>query len=113
MSEEESDSPGKSKGKGKMGESEGDPKSEGQAKENKAKGKNDSIVSNTKQGPDPQEGARLFSKTAPKDGMYNRDSARWNYLGDRERTPVMERYIDDLPLEYRDLLRQYYESLAK
>jgi hypothetical protein len=62
---------------------------------------------------DPREGARQFVRSAVKDGQFNRDRAAGSALGDRERGPVIEKYIRELPLEYREIMKAYYERLAK
>ena len=105
----------------KIGANDGDGDNKAQSKEGKDPqgkaegqgGESGGIVTNKMQGVDPKEGVRLFSKTAPRDATVQRDTARWNPLADRDRAPLMERYIGELPLEYRDILRQYFESLAK
>lgn len=56
---------------------------------------------------------KLFTKVAvsgdtPKDGR-----AEWEVLGSRDRAALNENFARELPLEYRDLLKDYYERLAK
>ena len=37
----------------------------------------------------------------------------WQVLGQRERAALNENFARELPLEYRDLLKDYYERLAR
>jgi hypothetical protein len=34
-------------------------------------------------------------------------------MGGRDRGPLVEKYIRELPLEYREMLKAYYQNLAK
>lgn len=42
-----------------------------------------------------------------------RDGSKWEAMSPRERDAVYQNYARELPLEYRQLLEDYYESLAK
>ncbi len=39
--------------------------------------------------------------------------AEWEVLGSRDRAALNENFVRELPLEYRDVLKDYYERLAK
>lgn len=120
--EGEGEGKGKGKGKGKgMGEGEGEGEGDGPPKDGEGKGKAEGKggksggqVTDKNKGVAPDEGQRDFIKTAPRDGgAFNRDSSRWSSMSERERAALIERYLRELPLEYRELLRSYYQNLAK
>ena len=63
--------------------------------------------------PDPQEGERSFTRKDPEGEKVQKDTGRWQSLGPREREAVNQNFSRDLPVEYREMLKDYYESLAK
>ncbi len=71
------------------------------------------LAMNNQQGLDPKGGDRRFVKTAPAGPAVARDRSTWSSLGARERQALTEQYVQSLPAEYRELLRAYYEALAK
>ncbi len=52
--------------------------------------------------------AEFVSGEAPKDQRTG-----WNVLGDRNRAALNQNFARELPLEYRGLLKNYYERVAK
>jgi hypothetical protein len=54
-----------------------------------------------------------FSKADPLGKLPQSAKSEWNSLVDRERAALNENFARELPLEYRRLLRDYYEALAK
>ena len=52
--------------------------------------------------------AEFVSGEAPKDQRTG-----WNVLGDRNRAALNQNFARELPLEYRGLLKNYYERIAK
>jgi hypothetical protein len=99
--------PGSAKGKGEP--SDKPPQGEANAEQGASGGK----VTNNQKGFDPREGERQFLKTAPRQGPFQRDRSTWQSLPPRERAALIERYVRELPLEYRGVLKAYYEALAK
>jgi len=62
--------------------------------------------------PEDQERA-LGEKTDPAGRNVARANAKWNPLGDRKREQLFQIYARELPIEYRELLENYYETLSK
>jgi|GEM_PF-3583438 len=54
-----------------------------------------------------------FSKASPLGKLPQGSKGEWNSLADRERAALNENFARELPLEYRKLLKDYYEALAK
>ncbi len=54
-----------------------------------------------------------FAKASPAGKAVQGRKAEWNSLLDRERAALNENFARELPLEYRKLLKDYYEALAK
>ena len=54
-----------------------------------------------------------FSKADPLGKLPRSTKGEWNSLMDRERAALNENFARELPLEYRRLLKDYYEALAK
>ena len=52
-------------------------------------------------------------KDKPEGKEAARRNAKWNSLADRERDSLFQAYVRELPIEYRDLLEEYYEVLSK
>jgi hypothetical protein len=52
-------------------------------------------------------------KRDPEGRSRSREDAQWRSLGERERDALYQSYIRDLPVEYREMLEDYYEALAK
>ncbi len=50
----------------------------------------------------------FVSGETPKD-----QRTEWNVLGDRNRAALNQNFARELPLEYRGLLKNYYERLSK
>jgi len=61
----------------------------------------------------PVDGMRMFPNATPMGAPAGRGDASWNPLGPRERDALLQRYARELPIEYRPLLEEYYEALAK
>lgn len=55
----------------------------------------------------------LFLKMMPKGEAVERRESEWEPLSDRERGALNENFARELPVEYRDLLKRYYEMLSK
>jgi hypothetical protein len=54
-----------------------------------------------------------FVKGTPGGADVNRDKMQWESLTERDRAALNENFARELPLEYRQLLKDYYEALAK
>ncbi len=54
-----------------------------------------------------------FSKSAPGGKPPKGTKGEWESLVNRERAPLDEKFARELPLEYRKLLKDYYEALSK
>ena len=54
-----------------------------------------------------------FTKASPTGKAVQGRKAEWNSLMDRERAALNENFARELPLEFRKLLKDYYEALAK
>jgi hypothetical protein len=54
-----------------------------------------------------------FTKASPAGKAVQGRKAEWNSLLDRERAALNENFARELPLEFRKLLKDYYEALAK
>jgi hypothetical protein len=54
-----------------------------------------------------------FLKSDPAGADVNRDKAQWESLINRDRAALNENFARELPLEYRQLLKEYYEALSK
>ncbi|MBN1419234.1 MAG: DUF4175 family protein [Planctomycetes bacterium] len=60
------------------------------------------------------DGMRMFSGATPAGPPVGPgEEGGWTPLGPRERDALLERYARELPVEYRRLLEEYYEALAK
>ena len=55
----------------------------------------------------------IFQKMAVQGDLPEDQKSEWEVLGRRERAALNENFARELPLEYRVLLKDYYESLAK
>lgn len=60
-----------------------------------------------------ERGSRDFGKQKAGRGRGPRDKKLWDHLNPREREAVRQAFARDLPLEYRELLEDYYEALSK
>ncbi|MFT5127890.1 MAG: hypothetical protein ACI8W8_001498, partial [Rhodothermales bacterium] len=59
------------------------------------------------------EDLQVFAKMAV-DGELPKDKrSEWEVLGSRDRAALNENFARELPLEYRELLKDYYERLAR
>ena len=56
---------------------------------------------------------RAFAKGSVSGTRPNDTRSDWKTLGDRKQDVVSERYIQHLPVEYRELLTDYYQALSK
>ena len=56
---------------------------------------------------------QIFQKMAVQGDLPEDQQSEWEVLGRRERAALNENFARELPLEYRVLLKDYYESLAK
>jgi hypothetical protein len=54
-----------------------------------------------------------FIKGSPAGKIVTGKKGEWNSLVERERSALHENFARELPLEYRQLLKDYYRSLAK
>jgi hypothetical protein len=63
--------------------------------------------------PDSKEGQRMLSASPPGGPEVAKDKSKWQSLGPRERAAVDEKYARELPVEYRQLLEDYFEALSK
>jgi len=59
------------------------------------------------------ESLHLFSKTAVEGDLEKGGRSEWRVLGLRERAALNENFARELPLEYRAILKGYYEKLAE
>lgn len=63
---------------------------------------------------DPMEGPRLFALSDKVRGeTAERSVSRQSPLAPRQRESLFENYASDLPMEYRGLLREYYQVLSE
>jgi hypothetical protein len=63
---------------------------------------------------DPMDiGSREFGRGGAGGPASPRGDDHWNVLGQRERDALYQRYIRQLPPEYRELLGDYFEALSK
>jgi hypothetical protein len=58
-------------------------------------------------------GAREFGRGGAAGPARPRGEDHWQVLGDRERDTLYQKYLRQLPPEYRELLGDYYEALSK
>jgi hypothetical protein len=63
--------------------------------------------------PDPKEGPRLHKDSTKVAGQKPTADGRWSPLSQQQREALYENYVNQLPPEYRKLLRDYYEALSK
>ena len=56
---------------------------------------------------------QMFAKVAVQGEIPDDKHTEWEVLGRRERAALNENFARELPLEYRKLLKDYYERLAK
>jgi hypothetical protein len=54
-----------------------------------------------------------FSKASPSGKVAQGSKSEWSSLVDRERAALNENFARELPLEFRKLLKDYYEALSK
>ncbi|MHC5057937.1 MAG: coiled-coil domain-containing protein [Planctomycetota bacterium] len=59
------------------------------------------------------ESFHLFTKTAVEGELVKGGRSEWRVLGKRERAALNENLARELPLEYRAILKGYYEKLAE
>ena len=67
---------------------------------------------------DPTESSLVDSMTLYMPGAVSGDKPKggrqeWEVLGKRDRAALNENFARELPLEYRAVLKDYYERLAK
>jgi len=60
-----------------------------------------------------EKGDRNFGKQKPKGPKLSDDKKLWEHLTPREREALKQKFARRLPLEYRELLEDYYEALSK
>jgi len=63
--------------------------------------------------PDPKEAMMGFIKGAVKGESVAKSRQQWDPLGQRDRGALNENFARELPLEYRDNLKEYYLELAR
>jgi hypothetical protein len=56
---------------------------------------------------------RTFFAASPKGKPVAKDSSEWESLTEREREALNENFARELPLEFREMLRDYYIELSK
>ncbi|HUT01874.1 MAG TPA: hypothetical protein VM031_05430 [Phycisphaerae bacterium] len=59
-----------------------------------------------------ERGRRDFGRQRP-GGRAAKDKKVWDHLNPKERDALRQSFARDLPLEYRELLEDYYEALSK
>jgi uncharacterized phage infection (PIP) family protein YhgE len=65
----------------------------------------------TKENKSKEKGKREFGNQ--KGGKVDDDKKLWDKLTQKEREALKQRFAGELPLEYRELLEDYYEALSK
>jgi hypothetical protein len=55
----------------------------------------------------------LFEPGAPTDTKPKGGRGEWEVLGRRDRAALNENFARELPLEYRAILKDYYEKLTQ
>jgi hypothetical protein len=55
---------------------------------------------------------RYFAKAEASGDRSDDTTSDWKVLGEREQDEMTERYIQKLPVEYRALLKDYYQAIA-
>ena len=60
-----------------------------------------------------ESGWRTFFAASPKGKPVAKDSSEWESLTEREREALNENFARELPLEFREMLRDYYIELSK
>jgi hypothetical protein len=63
--------------------------------------------------PNPKGEWQTFLKAATKGDAVVQGKAGWESLTQRDRAALNENFARELPLEYRDVLKEYYRALAK
>jgi len=63
--------------------------------------------------PNPKGDWQNFLKAATKGDTLAQGKAGWESLTQRDRAALNENFARELPLEYRDMLKEYYRILAK
>jgi hypothetical protein len=61
----------------------------------------------------PRAGERLFEKTDVEGQLPTSSASTWTSLSTRERDALGENFARELPREFRDMLKVYYEELSK
>jgi hypothetical protein len=56
---------------------------------------------------------KVFQKIAVEGDGPEDQQTEWQVLARRDRASLNENFARELPLEYRELLKNYYERLAK
>ncbi|MBS3820771.1 MAG: hypothetical protein KGY81_03310 [Phycisphaerae bacterium] len=59
------------------------------------------------------EGEKTFAKEAVEGEMIGGDRTEWRVLGQRDRSALNQNFARELPLEYREMLRVYFERLGE
>ena len=59
------------------------------------------------------EDLQIFAKMAVEGELPEDKRSEWDVLGSRDRAALNENFARELPLEYRELLKDYYERLAQ
>jgi hypothetical protein len=63
--------------------------------------------------PDPQGDWHVFLAGTPAGAQVARTASDWESLGEREREALNRNFARELPLEYQDLLKAYYDTLSR
>ena len=70
-------------------------------------------VADTGSSLDPGEGERIFVKTAPAGAAVTKDRSTWSSLAGRRHAALSEKFVAELPIEYRAILEAYFKTLAR
>lgn len=62
---------------------------------------------------EPKAGERLFEKTKVEGKIPQGSDSTWTSLSRKERESLSENFARELPREYRDMLKVYFEELSK
>ena len=60
-----------------------------------------------------ERGSRDFGQERPEGSAVDKGKGRWTAMGPRERDALYQNYARELPVEYHQLLEDYYDALSK
>jgi hypothetical protein len=61
----------------------------------------------------PIEGEMIFVKLSVEGDILARGRSEWEWLSPRDRAALNENFARELPLEFRQILKDYYETLSR